>query len=104
MKEQRSPQDKKRLSYARDRRNNYGENDKSSRRNIARSKRIPNRANRRLASTLLRAATGMPDPHLQEATEQRLLGRRPKSWAKCPDAPLGVVVADRLRRRAMTRP
>lgn len=30
----RSPQEKKRLSYAKDRRNDYGENDKSSRKNV----------------------------------------------------------------------
>ena len=34
-----SPQEKKRLSYAKDRRNDYGENDKSSRKNIRRNKR-----------------------------------------------------------------
>lgn len=38
----RSPQEKKALSYARDRRNVYGENDKSSRKNIRRNKRSPN--------------------------------------------------------------
>ncbi|MFD9407178.1 hypothetical protein ACFWBN_09205 [Streptomyces sp. NPDC059989] len=36
---QRSPQEKKRLSYLKDRRNVYGENQKSSRRNIPRSRR-----------------------------------------------------------------
>ena len=40
----KSPQEKKALSYAKDRRNNYGENDKSSRRNIRRNKQTPERA------------------------------------------------------------
>ena len=39
----RSPQEKKTLSYAKDRRNDYGENDKSSRKSIRRNKRVPNR-------------------------------------------------------------
>jgi hypothetical protein len=99
MRAGRSPQDDKRLSYARDRRNDYGEHDKSSRKNIARSKKTPNRANRRLATTLLRAAVGLPDPQIADAAEQRLAGKRPKSWRKHPDAPLAAVVADRLRRR-----
>ena len=33
----KSPQEKKALSYAKDRRNTYGENDKSSRKNIPRN-------------------------------------------------------------------
>jgi hypothetical protein len=95
----RSPQEKKRLSYERDRRNDYGENDKSSRKNIPRSKRAPHRANRRLASTLLQAAVGVPDPDLEDAAEQRLLGKRPKSWRKWRDAPLAAILAYQLRRR-----
>jgi hypothetical protein len=42
----KSPQVKKALNYAKDRRNDYGENDKSSRKNIRRNKRTPNRADR----------------------------------------------------------
>jgi hypothetical protein len=95
----RSPQEKKRLSYERDRRNDYGENDKSSRKNIPRNKRAPHRANRRLASTLLQAAVGAPNPDAEDAAEQRLLGKRPKSWRKWRDAPLAAVVAYQLRRR-----
>ncbi|MFE2009824.1 hypothetical protein [Streptomyces sp. NPDC059491] len=47
--ERRTPQEKKRLSYLKDHRNNYGENDKSSRKSIRRNKRFPNSANRRHA-------------------------------------------------------
>ncbi|WP_432863588.1 hypothetical protein [Microbispora rosea] len=95
----RSPQEKKALSYAKDRRNNYGENDKSSRKNIARSKKFPHRVNRRNASVVLEAATGVLDEVTGAAAEERLLARRPKSWKKWSDAPLGEVVQDSLRRR-----
>jgi hypothetical protein len=54
----RSPQETKALSYAKDRRNDYGENDKSSRKNIRRNKRIPNRADRHRERQVLAAATG----------------------------------------------
>jgi hypothetical protein len=40
----RSPQEKKALSYAKDRRNDYGENDKSSRKNIPPNQTGPERA------------------------------------------------------------
>ncbi|MFG2819284.1 hypothetical protein ACGFX4_07635 [Kitasatospora sp. NPDC048365] len=98
----RSPQEKKQLSYAKDRRNFYGENDKSSRRNIRRSKQAVNSANRRLARTVLVTATGPlgPDDTSADAVEQDLLRRRPKTWRKCPDTPLGPAVIRALGRRA----
>ncbi|NJP30217.1 hypothetical protein FLW53_39710 [Microbispora sp. SCL1-1] len=95
----RSPQEKKRLSYAKDRRNDYGENDKSSRKNIRLSKKRPHRANRRLTSQVLKAAEGVVDVGIAAVGEERLLRKRPKSWKKFPDAPLGKVVQLTLRRR-----
>lgn len=59
-----SPQEKKALSYMRDRRNRYGENDKSSRKAIPFRKARENRESRRKAAqdlTLL--------PQLDEAAE-----------------------------------
>lgn len=98
----RSPQEKKQLSYAKDRRNHYGENDKSSRRNIRRNKQAVNSANRRLARTVLVTATGPlgPDDAPADTVEQELLRRRPKTWRKSPDAPLGEAVVRALGRRA----
>ncbi|WP_194828528.1 hypothetical protein [Nocardia sp. XZ_19_231] len=63
MVRRRSPQEKKSLSYAKDRRNGYGENDKSSRKNIPRNKRIRNRVDRRrdsVWSKLLVLSTSRP--------------------------------------------
>jgi hypothetical protein len=54
----RSPPEKKALSYAEDRRNDYGENDKSSRKNIRRNKRTPNRADRHRDHQVLSQAVG----------------------------------------------
>ncbi|MFC8718971.1 hypothetical protein [Kitasatospora sp. NPDC057198] len=100
----RTPQEKKRLSYLRDGRNDYGENDKSSRKNIRRNKRFPNSANRRRAQTALAALLGPPDGVRAGAVEERLGGRRPKRWRKAPDAPLGAVVDGALRDRAQADP
>ncbi|GII26465.1 hypothetical protein [Planosporangium mesophilum] len=91
----RSPQEKKALSYARDCRNVYGENDKSSRTSIRRRKRLPHRANRRHDRQTLTGCVGVPAPGLAEAVEVRLRGRRRASWRKCPDLPLGLVVKAR---------
>ncbi len=77
MGRRRSPQEKKALSYAKDRRNEYGENDKSSRRNIPRSKKFPHRANRRRACLVLVAAKGAVDEAAESVVEERLLTRRP---------------------------
>lgn len=95
-----TPQEKKRLSYVKDRRNNYGENDKSSRKNIRRNKRFPHSANRRHAQTTLTGLLGSPDDVRAHAVEERLNGRRPKRWRKFPDAPLGAIVDGTLRHRA----
>lgn len=95
----KSPQEKKRLSYARDRRNDYGENDKSSRKGIRRNKRAPHRANRRRANQILESAVGVVNEAAEEETERRLLAKRPKVWRKFPDVPLGEVIQRTLRRR-----
>ncbi|MER7133432.1 hypothetical protein [Streptosporangium saharense] len=95
----RSPQEKKRLSYAKDRRNDYGENDKSSRRNIRRNKQAPHRANRHHDHQILEAAIGVVDAQTGEDVEARLLVKRRKAWRKVPDAPLGEIVQGTLRIR-----
>jgi hypothetical protein len=107
----RDPQEKKALSYTKDRRNVYGANDKGSRKSIRRNKRMPNRADRRRDHQVLGTATGFDAA--AEAGEQadagaqaevRLLAKKSmwviKGWRKGPDAPLAEVVARKLRRRA----
>jgi hypothetical protein len=100
-----NPQDKKALSYARDGRNNYGQNDKASRRNIRKKKRGANRADRRREHQVLHDATGAPVETLADRAQERLNAKAPKvkSWfkRKVPDRPLGEHVEDRLRRRIM---
>jgi hypothetical protein len=91
----RSPQEKKALSYARDCRNVYGENDKSSRTIIRRNKRFPHRANRRHDGQALTVCLGAPAPDVDEAAEVRIRGWRRASWRKWPDLPLGLVLQSR---------
>lgn len=100
----RSPQEKKALSYAKDRRNDYGENDKSSRKNIRRNKRVPNRADRHREHQVLGIAAGVRIvDEVVEQAEAKLLAKRSmwmtKRWRKYRDAPLADIVENRLRRR-----
>jgi hypothetical protein len=100
----RSPQEKKALSYAKDRRNDYGENDKSSRKNIRLNKRMPNRADRHRERQVMADATRPVELEAAEQAEIELHAKRSmwstKRWRKWRDAPLGEVVTDKLRRRA----
>jgi hypothetical protein len=99
-----SPQEKKALSYAKDRRNDYGENDKSSRKNIRRNKRTPNRADRHRKHQLLKDAAGRIIAETAEQVEDRLVAKKSmwftKRWRKWQDAPLAEIVAYKLRRLA----
>ncbi|GIH28257.1 hypothetical protein Aph01nite_65670 [Acrocarpospora phusangensis] len=95
----KTPQEKKRLSYAKDRRNAYGENDKSSRKSIRRNKRIPHRANRHHDHQILEAVLGAVDELRSGAVEERLYVRRPKRWKKSPDAALGEILQGSIESR-----
>ncbi|HEY0696682.1 MAG TPA: hypothetical protein VGD43_02605 [Micromonospora sp.] len=101
----RDPQEKKALSYARDRRNNYGQSDKAARRLVRTNKRTPNRADRHREHQVLRDATGsVTDPEVGEAAEIRLLAKKSmwmtKRWRKRRDSRLADAVAYKLTRRA----
>ena len=99
MRRRKTPQEKKALSLSRDRRNAYGENDKASRKAIPRRKASVNRANRHQDQQALDKVLGIPDEKLDDAAEQRVLGRRRKKWRKWPDEPLGEVLKRRRGKR-----
>ena len=80
----RTPQEKKRLSLERDRRNTFGQNDKGSRKAIPRNKKQANRAIRRADKVDI---TQDPDA----ATENLKVSHRTK-WKKVADAALGETV------------
>jgi hypothetical protein len=95
----KTPQEKKRLSLSKDRRNTYGENDKASRKNVRRAKARVNRADRHQDHQILDGAVGAPDDDIDDAVEQAVLGRRRKFWRKSADTPLGEVL-DRRRSKS----
>src|SRR4051812_30401891 len=99
MTERKTPQEKKRLSYSCDRRNDYGENAKSSRKNIPLSKAKSIRQERHEQEQGLRLTyRATSEDQLVEA-ELAVVNAKPRWWRKAPDAPLGSVVEAKLERR-----
>lgn len=97
--EQKSPQQKKALSYAKDRRNDYGANDKASRKAIPARKAGENRKVRRKAAHAL-AGIERLDESAAERVERALAHdiERVDGWTKSADVPLGEYVAKQVRR------
>jgi hypothetical protein len=99
MSKEKTPQAKKASSLKRDRRNRYGENSKSSRKNIARGKQISHQRERRAVGQDLSSIEQSPTEDSASAvenkvktTERRLKFRR---FKKVPDQPLGTVIEER---------
>ncbi len=92
--EQKSPQQKKALSYAKDRRNTFGESDKASRKAIPARKAGENRKARRKAGHAL-AVIDRLDEGVADIVESSLVHdiERVGGWTKSADTPLGDYVA-----------
>ena len=84
---QRSPQEKKALSYERDRRNAYGNNDKAARKGVPWRKRWRARGERRVASEQLSTAVGGLTVDDAEDIDVVTFGEW-TGWRKEPDVPL----------------
>lgn len=97
----KTPQEKKRLSLEKDRRNTYGENDKSSRKNIPRSKARSHRAVRRVGKSAIERV-GRLDEAAADAVHSTLATPRLQKgkWKKTPDTPLGKVITRKRARNA----
>jgi hypothetical protein len=99
-----TPQEKKRLSYERDRRNCYGESPHAARKSIPLRKALRNRANRHYQNQPLKQLAGhAPDTESCDSAESQVYHRAPNDWRKHPDAPLGEIVAGKVERREMMR-
>jgi len=99
----KTPQEKKGLSYAKDRRNTYGENSKSSRKNIPLSKAQANRSERHAQDQALsQVVTSATDDDLILA-EMKAKTTAPRQWKKTPDEPLGEVLAWKAARNGKAR-
>ena len=98
MKKVLSPQEKKLLSYKKDRRNTYGERGSHSRHAIENHNNRDRRAYRRKVNQVLAIVQDntVSEPENLDV-EVNAVHRR--SWKKCADEPLGKVVKWKLERR-----
>ena len=96
----KSPQQKKRESYAKDRRNTYGESGARSRFAIARAKR--NRRSRERAAARRAAVLGAQEPERAERLEGKAVVKHGGRWRKIPDESLGEVLQAKLTRRVQS--
>ena len=101
MKRELTPQEKKQLSYDHDRRNSYGENDKSSRKAIRLRKRIVARTYRRATGQQIPKNALAGSAEDLEAAEGRVLATKRPGWRKWPDMPLREFVARQQNGRVL---
>lgn len=96
---EKTPQEKKSLSYARDCRNVYGENDKSSRRNIPLRKAKVNRGYRRKFNMVLQEISSEVDLEKADFAESIARNIKREYWKKAADKPLGHIISRKLEKR-----
>lgn len=98
MSKLKSPQDKKKASLQHDCRNSYGENDKSSRKNIPRNKQRSHQAERQVVNGALIALRNVVEVGEDAATKAEQLAKdrglayKRKSFKKRADAPLKSIL------------
>ncbi len=80
------------MSYAKDRRNVYGESDKGSRISIRRNKTFPTRAYRKAINDILQDTVGEIDLEKAELIDVKAKEIKRRKWKKYPDAPLGEYI------------
>ncbi len=102
MKARLTPKQKKLLSYAKDRRNVYGERGANSRFAIRDAKTLERRTERHVLNNALRTTQSESSEEGMSTVENKALGNPAvrRSFRKLPDAPLGEVVQGKHARRA----
>jgi hypothetical protein len=99
----KNPEEKKRLSLKRDRRNVFGENSKASRKNIARGKQRRLMAERRQIAQVLGKLTGQIDDDVASDAELQVkltvTHSKNRGFEKMPDKPLDEVIQRKMKRR-----
>lgn len=97
----KSPQEKKALSYAHDRRNAYGNNDKAARKAIPARKATENRHSRRKAAQALGDLEALDEAGL-DLVESSLKHdvERVGGWTKGADVPLSEFLDVQAKRRS----
>ena len=98
---QKTPQEKKALSYEKDRRNDYGANDKASRKNIPIRKAKQNRAYRKNVNQIVDKVPNEIDLEKIDLIESEVRSVKKENWKKYPDALLGNIVKAKIENREL---
>ncbi len=103
MSKVKTPQDKKRISLLKDRRNSYGENSKSSRKNIPLNKQLGSQAQRAQVMKLKGLLNQGVDEDFASEVESNVKDsyrlQRLRGFKKSPDQTLEDHIAGQLERR-----
>jgi hypothetical protein len=97
----RTPQEKKLLSYEKDRRNRFGQNDKAARKLIPTHKAKSRRRYRHAAAAIARQAVADVDDRSQIQAEARTALVDKRRWQKCPDVALKEAIQGKKEWRVM---
>jgi len=107
MSKLKTPQEKKEASLSLDRRNTYGENDKSSRKNIPRSKKLSHKALRRIGQQSLDEALKVADEDsitgIESKHRSRLIAAQRNAFRKRSDRALIDVLEKKRTGRYIPR-
>ncbi|HMS39623.1 MAG TPA: hypothetical protein PKE69_05310 [Pyrinomonadaceae bacterium] len=98
---QKTLQEKKALSYAKDCRNDYGANDKASRKNIPLRKAKSHRSYRKKVNDLLHKTSNLIEAEEIEIVENEVKSVRKDNWKKDPDERLEIIVKSNLENREL---
>lgn len=103
MSKVKSPQAKKRLSLARDRRNTYGESPHAARKNIPKRKAMQHQQERHVANQIISQVSGAIDSDeidsLEGESKSQATLKRRKGFRKYADEPLGKVIKENIEHR-----
>lgn len=105
MKIQRTPQEKKRLSYEKDRRNAYGESNKGSRKSIRFRKQWVNQTYRSSVKQLVgqgvsvRSSDEQAGQDCVDSLEEKINSHQRKFWKKSPDISLKDFIRQQFAKR-----
>ena len=101
MSKLKAPQEKKQASLTKDRRNDYGENSKASRKNIPRSKARAKRSYRRGIHQALHVETTSREESVRDRSETRIADQKLQllEFRKYPDIALAEHIQKQKRRR-----
>ncbi len=103
MSKAKTPQEKKRLSLARDCRNTFGESPHAARKSIPKRKAMQHQQERHIANQVISQVSDTNDSDeidfMEGVSKAQAALKRRKGFRKYSDEPLGEVIKEKIERR-----